>query len=188
MRTFTVIAAAAAIAFGLATAPAMADSYSSNHSTTAHKSLKQSGHYQGQKYSRDYGYKQVNHQARKYKNRYSYNHRNNQGHGYERRLYYREGDRGRYRLGNRYGWPRFVFGLSNSGSRKFGYGNYGYNAPKLSKTKLIRQLKRQRFSHIKRIKYSHGFYNVFARDRHGHRVKLKVDPYTGRIVTRRRIG
>ena len=175
MRTFTLIAAAAAVAFGLSTAPALADSFSLSYSTTSHKTPK---HYGGSGYN--HGYKK----GYKYSNWYG----NNQGYGYKRRNYGREGDRPGYHRDNRLGLSKFGFGLRNYGYQKFGYNNFGYRAPKLSKYKLIHRLRRQNFSHVKRIHFSHGFYNVFARDRYGRRVKLKVNPYTGRIVARRYLG
>ena len=167
MRTFTLIAAAAAVAFGLYTAPAMADSYSFSYSTSSHKTPK---HYGGSGYSHGYKYG------------------NNHGYRYKKPYFGRYYDRPGYHRDNRLGLTRFGLGLQNYGYQKYGYNNYGYRAPKLSKYKLIHRLKRQRFSHVKRIHFSHGFYNVFARDQYGRRVKLKVNPYTGRIVAWRYLG
>ena len=171
MRTFTLIAAAAAVAFGLATAPAMADSFSLSYSTTAHKTPK---HYGGSGYNHGY----------KYGNTYGYTH----GYRYNKPYFGRYYGRPGYHRDNRLGRPKFGFGLPRYRYQKYGYNNYRYHAPKLSKYKLIHRLKRQRISRIKRINFSHGFYNVFARDHYGRRVKLKVDPYTGRIVARRYLG
>ena len=171
MRTFTLIAAAAAVAFGLSTAPAMADSFSFSYSTTSHKTPKQYG---GSEYSHGY----------KYGNTYGYNH----GYRYKKPHFGRNYDRRNYRRNNRYGLPKFGFGLQNFGYQKYGYNNYGYHAPKLSKKKVIRRLKRQHSLRVKRIRFSHGFYNVFARDHYGRKVKLKVNPYTGRIVAWRYRG
>ena len=161
MRTFTLIAAAAAVAFGLSTAPAMAGSNSFSYSTSAHKTPKHyggSGYNQGYKYGYNRGYRYKKPYFRRY---------------YERRSYHRD---------DRSGLRNFGFGLQDFGNRKYGYKNYGYHAQKLSKKKVIRRLKRQHFLHVKRIRFSHGFYNVFARDQYGRKVKLKVNPYTGRIV------
>ncbi len=167
MRTFTLIAAAAAVVFGLATAPAMADSYSFSYSTGSYKTPK---HYGGSGYNQGY--------------KYGYN----RGYRYKKPYFGRYYDRRGYRRDNRIGLPRFGFGLRNYGYQRYGYNNYGYHAPKLSKIKLIHRLRRQNFSHVKRIHFSRGFYNVFARDRYGRRVKLKVNPYTGRIVAWRYLG
>ena len=167
MRTFTLIAAAAAVAFGLSTAPALADSFSLSYSTTSHKTPK---HYGGSGYNQGY--------------KYGYN----RGYRYKKPYFGRYYDRRGYRRDNRIGLPRFGFGRQNYGYQRYGYNNYGYHAPKLSKIKLIHRLRRQHFSHVKRIHFSYGFYNVFARDRYGRRVKLKVNPYTGRIVAWRYLG
>ena len=155
MRTFTLIAAAAAVVFGLATAPAMADSFSFSYSTVSHKTPK---HYGGSGYN--HGYK------------YGYQ-KPHIGRYYERRGNYRH---------DRFARPRFGFGRRN-----YGYTNYGYHAPKLSKRKLVRRLRRQNFSRVKAIHFSRGFYSVFARDHYGRKVKLRVDPYTGRVVAWRRL-
>ena len=171
MRTFTLIAAAAAVAFGLSTAPTMADSFSFSYSTTSHKTPKQYG---GSGYSHGY----------KYGNTYGYNH----GYRYKKPYFGRYYDRRSSRRDNRYGLPKFGFGLQNFGYQKYGYNNYGYHAPKLSKKKVVRRLKRQHFLHVKRIRFSHGFYKVWARDHYGRKVKLRVDPYSGRIVAWRYRG
>ena len=155
MRPFTLFAAAAAVVFGLATAPAMADSFSFSYLTVSHKTPK---HYGGSGY--------------KYGNNYSYR--------YKKPYFGRFYDRHGYNRYNRFAKPKF-------GLHKYGYYKYGYHAPKLSKHRLIRHLKRQRFSRVKRVRFSHGYYLVWARDYYGRRVKLRVDPYTGRIVAWRRL-
>jgi len=175
MRTFTLIAAAAAVAFGLSTTPAMADSFSFSFSTTSHKSPK---HYGGSGYNQGYS------RGYKYGNKYGYN----RSYSHKKRYYGREGDRRSYRRDNRLGLPNYGFGLQNYRYQRYGYNNYGYHAPKLSKKKVIRRLKRQHSLRVKRIRFSHGFYNVFARDHYGRKVKLKVNPYTGRIVSWRYRG
>ena len=175
MRTFTLIAAAAAVAFGLSTAPAMADSFSLSYSTISHKTPKQYG---------GSGYNQGHNQGYKYGN----SHGNNRSYGYTRRNYSREGNRPGYHGDNRLGLSKFGFGLQRFKYQPYGYANYGYHAPKLSKKKVIRRLKRQHSLRVKRIRFSHGFYNVFARDHYGRKVKLKVNTYTGRIVTWRYRG
>ncbi len=157
MRTFTLIAAAAAIALGLATAPAMAGSFSFSYSTGSHKTPK---HYRGSGYNHGYKYGYKYGYQKPYIGRY-----------YDRRGNYRH---------DRFARPRFGFGRHN-----YGYTNYGYRAPKLSKHKLLRRLRRQNFSRVKSIHFSRGFYSVFARDRYGRKVKLRVDPYTGRVVAGR---
>ncbi len=159
MRTFTLFAAGAAVVFGLATAPAMADSFSFSYSTVSPKTPK---HYGGSGYNHGY----------KYGNNYSYR--------YKKPYFGRFYDRRGYNRYNRFAKPKF-------GLHKYGYYKYGYHAPKLSKHRLIRHLKRQRFSRVKRVRFSHGYYHVWARDYYGRRVKLRVDPYTGRIVAWRRL-
>ena len=167
MRTFTLIAAAAAVAFGLSTAPAKADSFSFSFSTTSHKSPI---HYRGSGYNQG--------------NKYGYN----RGYRYKKPYFGRHYDRRSYRRDNRYGLPKFGFGLQNYRYQRYGNNNYGYHAPKLSKNKVIRRLKQQHSLRVKRIRFSQGFYNVFARDHYGRKVKLKVNPYTGRIVAWRYRG
>jgi|GEM_PF-4953844 len=174
MRTFTLIAAAAAVAFGLSTAPAVADSYSFSYSTSSHKTPKHyggSGYRQGYKYGNKlgYGYQKPYYRYQK---------------PYFGRYLVRPGDHRAYRPG----LSKFGFGRANYGYRQYGYSSYRYDAPRLSKHRLIRHLNRQRFSHVKRIRFSRGFYDVFARDHYGRKVKLKLDPYTGRIVAWRYRG
>jgi hypothetical protein len=62
--------------------------------------------------------------------------------------------------------------------------NNGYyrSRPQLPTRAVAYCVQQQRFSNIKDIDFDDGFYKVYARDPYGRKVKLLVDPYTGRIV------
>ena len=62
-------------------------------------------------------------------------------------------------------------------------GYYGYdNQNVVSPRSIVRDLRRQGFSYISRPALAGQFYQVKARDPNGHKVKLYIDAYSGRIV------
>jgi hypothetical protein len=96
--------------------------------------------------------------------------------------------------GNACGWNAGWNGGWGGGSNG-GWGGSGYHQPKggwnngyyrprpqLPTRAIAYCVQQQRFSSIKDIDFDDGFYKVYARDPHGRKVKLLVDPYTGRIV------
>ena len=62
-----------------------------------------------------------------------------------------------------------------------GYG-YGYSYGIVSPRSIVRNLRYQGFSYISRPALAGRFYQVKARDPNGHKVKLYIDAYSGRIV------
>jgi len=52
----------------------------------------------------------------------------------------------------------------------------------VSPRSIVRDLRYQGFSYISRPALAGQFYQVKARDPNGHKVKLYIDAYTGRIV------
>ena len=188
MRPFTLFAAALAVVFGLASAPALADSFSFSYSTGPYKS-----HYGGSGYKHGYIY------GKKYGYKHGY------GHGFNKPYFGRSHGRygqfgfnpyqghkfGSYKHGYKgYGYKDHGYkghGYKGYGYKGHGYGDHGYHKPQISTTKLIKRLKRQHFHRIKRIHFANGYYSVFARDYYGRKVKLRVDSQ-GRVVGVRYLG
>jgi uncharacterized membrane protein YkoI len=61
-------------------------------------------------------------------------------------------------------------------------GGYGYSQDVVSPRSVVQSLQQQGFSYITRPALSGRFYQVKARDPNGHKVKLYIDAYSGRIV------
>ncbi|MFQ5784587.1 MAG: hypothetical protein ACE5H8_07155 [Alphaproteobacteria bacterium] len=57
-----------------------------------------------------------------------------------------------------------------------------YGPPPLPKRKIVRKLRRRHHLHVRKIRYVRGIYKVRARNEYGERLKLVVDPYSGRIL------
>jgi len=70
----------------------------------------------------------------------------------------------------------------NGGYNNYGNGGYGYSQDILSPRWVVRNLRQQGFSYISRPALAGRFYQVKARDPNGHKVKLYIDAYSGRIV------
>jgi hypothetical protein len=68
------------------------------------------------------------------------------------------------------------------GYRYDGNAGYGYNQSIVSPRSIVRSLRHQGFSSISRPDLAGRFYQVKARDPNGHKVKLYIDAYSGRIV------
>ena len=71
-----------------------------------------------------------------------------------------------------------------------GYGSgHGYKqyhaAPVLPARRVIRLLRRCDYRHIRHLTLYDGVYRAQARDRHGRRVNLVVDAYTGAVLAAR---
>ena len=53
---------------------------------------------------------------------------------------------------------------------------------RLSTSAITTLLRQKGYTHIGKVRLTGGAYTVLARDRHGRRVKLIVDPSSGRIL------
>jgi hypothetical protein len=85
--------------------------------------------------------------------------------------YYYDNDYG----GRYYSEPYYDYGYRYNG----GYG-YRYNA--VPPWSIVEDLRYQGFSYISWPALAGRFYQVKARDPNGHKVKLYIDAYSGRIV------
>jgi len=74
------------------------------------------------------------------------------------------------------------YGRGSSGYRYYGNAGYGYNQSVVSPRSIVRSLRHQGFSYISQPTLAGQFYQVKARDPNGHKVKLYIDAYSGRIV------
>jgi len=70
----------------------------------------------------------------------------------------------------------------NNNYNNYGNGEYGYSHDIVSPRSIVRDLRYQGFSYISRPALAGRFYQVKARDPNGHKVKLYIDAYSGRIV------
>jgi hypothetical protein len=83
-----------------------------------------------------------------------------------------------------------MFGVSVASADDYRYynndyydnGGYGYSQEIVSPRSIVQDLRYQGFSNISRPALAGQFYQVKARDPNGHRVKLYIDAYSGRIV------
>ncbi len=106
------------------------------------------------------------------------------GHGY-RQYYGYPGSICRFVLP----YGSFGYGRSYDYGGSYGQGGHGYQqyhaAPVLSARRVIRLLRRCDYRHIRRLTLYGGVYRAQARDRHGRRVNLVVDAYTGAVLAAR---
>jgi hypothetical protein len=96
-------------------------------------------------------------------------------------------DNGYYGYGNGsydngYGNGSYGYGNGSYGNRYYGNTGYGYNQSVVSPRSIVRSLRHQGFSSISQSTLAGHFYQVRARDLNGHKVKLYIDAYSGRIV------
>jgi hypothetical protein len=61
-------------------------------------------------------------------------------------------------------------------------GGYGYSQDFVSPRSIVQDLRYQGFRNVSRPALAGPFYQVKARDPNGHKVKLYIDAYSGRIV------
>lgn len=98
-----------------------------------------------------------------------------------------------YRYGNPYGWPYQMPGYHSYGNGwdnddndngwRPGWGQGDYNRHNVLPPRVIvRYLDRRNYSYISRPVLDGRYYQVKAINPHGRKVKLYIDPYTGRIV------
>lgn len=93
----------------------------------------------------------------------------------------------------------FRFFLPHGSAGFFGYGSsfghgghgaqYGHGVKRfhaapvlLPARRVIRMLRRSEFRHIRHLNLHGGVYRAQARDRHGRRVNLMIDAYTGAVL------
>ncbi len=103
--------------------------------------------------------------------------------GYQDNGYYGGGD-------NNWRYQQQDYGNYSDYSRQrdwdnggYGYnGGYAYGHDIVSLRWIVRNLRQQGFSYISRPALAGRFYQVKARDPNGHKVKLYIDAYSGRIV------
>jgi hypothetical protein len=70
----------------------------------------------------------------------------------------------------------------DNGTGNYGNGGYGYSNDIVSPRSIVQDLRYQGFSYISWPALAGRFYQVKARDPNGHKVKLYIDAYSGRIV------
>ena len=87
-----------------------------------------------------------------------------------------------YNRGYGNGYYGTDYGRGNYGNRYYGNAGYGYNQSVVSPRSIVRSLRHQGFSYISQPALTGQFYQVKARDPNGHKVKLYIDAYSGRIV------
>jgi hypothetical protein len=91
-------------------------------------------------------------------------------------------DNGYYGYGNgSYGYGT-DYSRGSYGNRYYGNTGYGYNQSVVSPRSIVRSLRHQGFSSISQPTLAGQFYQVRARDLNGHKVKLYIDAYSGRIA------
>ena len=87
-----------------------------------------------------------------------------------------------------YGYPGsiFRFVLPYGAYGRYGYGTTRFHAaPVLPARQVIRILRRCDYRHVRHLTLYDGVYRAQARDRHGRRVNLVVDAYTGAVIAAR---
>ena len=82
----------------------------------------------------------------------------------------------------RYQYQDFGNYSDNSRQRDWNSGGYYYRHDVVSPRSIVRNLQRNDYSHISRPVLSGRFYQVKAVNADGQRVKLYIDPYSGRIA------
>lgn len=75
--------------------------------------------------------------------------------------------------------PQFRDGRYSEEGSDYGYG---YSNDIVSPWSIVQDLRYQGFSYISQPALAGQFYQVKARDPNGHKVKLYIDAYSGRIV------
>jgi hypothetical protein len=84
----------------------------------------------------------------------------------------------------RYGEEGSDYGYGYGYDYRYGNdnGGYGYSNDIVSPWSIVQDLRYQGFSYISQPALAGQFYQVKARDPNGHKVKLYIDAYSGRIV------
>jgi peptidase YpeB-like protein len=74
------------------------------------------------------------------------------------------------------------YGRGSYGNHYYGNAGYGYSQSVVSPWSIVRSLRHQGFSYISQPALAGQFYQVKARDPNGHKVKVYIDAYSGRIA------
>ena len=94
-------------------------------------------------------------------------------------------DDGRYYDNGNYGGYNYYdndYGYDSDRGYGSDYGGYQYRQDVVSPRSIVRSLRNEGFSYISWPVLAGRFYQVKARDPNGHKVKLYIDAYSGRIV------